>query len=128
VTGIFDMLRKPATIKDSVGGTISIAVVTHDRVQQGLAAVFELAALLSISVGILNLLPIVPLDGGQMAMCFAELFRGGKRLSMRVQNVASLCGMAFIGMLIISVCFLDINRLFTANQPAKPPAAKKANP
>ncbi len=128
VTGLFDMLKKPATIKDSVGGTISITVVTYDRVQQGLAAIFELAALLSISVGILNLLPIVPLDGGQMALCFAELFRGGRRLSMKVQNVASLCGMAFIGMLIISVCFLDINRLFTANQSSKPAASKKANP
>jgi regulator of sigma E protease len=121
------MLRAPATIKDNVGGTISITAATYRSVQQGLPSVFELAALLSISVGILNLLPVVPLDGGQMAMCFAELFRGGRRLSMKVQNTASLCGMAFIGMLIISVCFIDINRLFTNNQSSKPVPAKKAN-
>ena len=126
VEGLVAMFWHPKTIKDSVGGTISITVATYDAVQDGFATVVELAALLSISVGILNLLPIVPLDGGQMALTFAELLRGGKRLSMKVQSFAQMCGLAFIGVLVVSVFFLDISRHLDHSSASKEPAAQKS--
>lgn len=127
VAGILNMFVHPSTIKDSVGGPISITKATSDTVGEGISPILSLAAVLSISVGILNLLPVVPLDGGQMALAFAELFRGGRRLSMQVQNLASVCGLAFMGVLIVSVFFLDITRLFDHNPLTKEAPAKKAN-
>ena len=127
VSGILNMFVHPSTIKDSVGGPISITAATSDTVSDGFTPILFLAAVLSISVGVMNLLPVVPLDGGQMALAFAELFRGGRRLSMQVQNLASVCGLAFMGVLIISVCFLDITRLFNHGSLPKEPPAKKAN-
>jgi regulator of sigma E protease len=83
--------------------------------------------MLSISVGIFNLLPIVPLDGGQMAVAFVELFRG-RRLSMRVQNAVAAVGFCFVIALVGGVLFVDITR-FTApreNAPKKVMMSDKA--
>jgi len=126
VSGLFDVVKHPSTFKDQLGGPISIASATSGAVKEGLTQVLQLAALLSISVGILNLLPVMPLDGGQMTLAFAELFRRGRRLSIQVQNVVSLCGLAFMGVLIICVFFVDISRLIDSRTPAKEPPPKKA--
>ncbi len=119
VSGIFDMVRHPSTIKDQVGGPISITTATYQTVKMGIPAIFELAALLSISVGVLNLLPVVPLDGGQMVMALAEMFRRGRRLSTQVQSVVNAAGLAFMCVLIIGVFFVDIKRLADSHSPTK---------
>jgi len=126
VTGLFDVVKHPSTFKDQMGGPITITRATYDTVKEGISPVLELAALLSISVGVLNLLPVMPLDGGQMTLAFAELFRRGRRLSIQVQNVVSLCGLAFMGVLIICVFFVDISRLIDNRSPIKEPPPKKA--
>ncbi len=129
VTGLLDMIRHPSTVKDQMGGPLSITAATYETVKLGIAPIFELAALLSISVGILNLLPVMPLDGGQMVLAFAEMFRRGRRLSMHVQNLVNLFGMAFMGVLILSVFYIDITRMIDNNSPPKdPPVSKTARP
>jgi len=126
VAGLADMVRHPATIKDNVGGPLSISTTTYETVKLGLPSIFELAALLSISIGILNLLPVAPLDGGQMTMAFAEMFRRGKRLSMQVQSLVNFCGLIFMGVLIISVFWIDINRIVDNNSQKDAPPKKAA--
>jgi len=79
-------------------------------VNLGFAKDVSLAALLSISVGIFNLLPIYPLDGGQMVVAFVEMLRGGKRLSMRLQELIGTVGFAMVLLLFVSVLIVDVKR------------------
>lgn len=58
---------------DQVGGPIMIVQMVSDQAHQGLAGVLALAALISVNLGILNLLPIPILDGGQVVFCLWEI-------------------------------------------------------
>jgi regulator of sigma E protease len=78
--------------------------------------------MLSISVGILNLLPFPPLDGGQMSIALAEMLRGGRRLSLQVQSLVITMGMAFVMLLMVSALWLDFREKTheTSHQPLVP--------
>src|SRR5207253_11215301 len=88
------LFHQPAMLKKAVGGPITMLNATKEAVSGGIADVILTAAMLSISVGIFNLLPVPPLDGGQMAIAVAEMFRRGRRLSMGVQNLVAAAGLA----------------------------------
>jgi membrane-associated protease RseP (regulator of RpoE activity) len=87
-----------------------MVAATYEATKQGAATVIGLAALLSISVGIFNLLPFPPLDGGQMLIAFAELLRRGRRLSIQVQQALMSGGLAVVLLLTVVVLFIDIQR------------------
>ena len=118
--GIFTSVDR---FMDEVGGPIAIVTATNQQVKKGPVDVILLAALLSISLGIFNLLPFPPLDGGQMAVALAELVRGGKRLSIRTQSAIAAIGFTLVGMLVISVFAVDIGRMLKGPDPAAKPAA-----
>ena len=96
---------------------------THQAADAGVRSVISLAATLSISVGIFNLLPIHPLDGGQMLVAFAEILQGGKRLSMQVQAIVATMGIACLFVIVVSVLFLDVKRL-VVRSPSPPNSAQ----
>jgi regulator of sigma E protease len=126
--GIVNIIMKPKNFKKTVGGPMTMVAATNHAMKFGVETVLRLAAMLSISVGIFNLLPIFPLDGGQMALSIAEMLRGGKRLSMQVQNAFGTVGFGLVMLLFISVMFVDFNRFFgkEANEKPKPPVEGKA--
>jgi regulator of sigma E protease len=113
VKGLAGMVRRPAEIQHNVGGPVTMVSLTHQFAKQGVAPVFFFAALLSISVGIFNLLPIPPLDGGQMLMSIAEMLRGGRRLSIQVQGAIATAGFAVVMLMIVGILFVDIKRIAT---------------
>lgn len=120
--GLVRTILNPSTLKDNVGGPGTIVKESYDAAKSGLPSFIELAALLSISLGIFNLLPFSPLDGGQMLMAVVEMFRGGKRLSIRVQSVFQSVGLLAVLSLIVGVIFADISRLSGGE---KPPVEQK---
>jgi len=113
VNGLLRLFRKPSEFSDTVGGPATMVTATARAVQIGIWKVLWLASVLSISVGIFNLLPTPPLDGGQMVMALAEMIRGGKRLSIRSQAIASGIGMTFVLALVMSAMFVDFKRFTT---------------
>lgn len=110
VTGLAQTFSKPAKIAENVGGPAAIAEQMTQASAIGIEAVIGLAGLLSISLGVMNLLPIVPFDGGQIVVALAEMLRGGKRLSMQLQTRLSTVGMFLIFVLITFVLTIDIGR------------------
>lgn len=102
---ILDFLRKMVTGQASVrnlSGPVSIAQVAGDSASFGFVAFLSFLALLSISLGIFNLLPIPVLDGGHILYYVVELVRG-KPLSERVQTIGLQVGIALlIGVMIIA--------------------------
>lgn len=121
VVGIARLFIAPKHFEESVGGPGTIVSAVNAATKRGVEYVLWLSAMLSISVGIMNLLPVPPLDGGQMIMAFAEMLRGGKRLSIRVQSAVTTAGMALVFLLIAAVLFVDVKR-FTP-KPAEPAAS-----
>lgn len=118
VKGIAGIFLRPSTAAENVGGPTMMAKVTSAAVKEGPYYVFWYAAVLSISLGVMNLLPIVPLDGGQMVVAFVELLRGGRRLSIVVQNRLANSGLALIVLMMLAVFAVDLGRSAEANQKA----------
>ena len=77
----------------------------------GFSNTLFMAGLISLGIGIFNLLPIPPLDGGHMLIAFIEWVRRGKRLSARAARLAHTVGLALIIALVIYVFYSDIYRV-----------------
>ena len=80
------------------------------RSEYGFVALINLAAVLSISIGLINLFPIPLLDGGHLMYYIAEALRG-RPLSERVQEYGFRVGLAFVIGLMIFATFNDILNL-----------------
>jgi regulator of sigma E protease len=106
-----ETFKKPSRLKDEVGGPISILRIAQESADVGLSAMVGMAGILSISLGIFNLLPASPLDGGQMVVAFVEALRRGRRLSFKVQGWILSAGLTVVALMVISVFALDISRL-----------------
>jgi regulator of sigma E protease len=94
---------------DQVGGPIRIAEVSCQVATIGMAALLHLAAVLSISIGLLNLFPIPLLDGGHLLFYAIEKLRG-RPLSDRAQEFGFRIGLAVVLMLMIFATYNDISR------------------
>ncbi|MCH8978404.1 MAG: site-2 protease family protein [Armatimonadetes bacterium] len=116
VSGLAGIVTGRTAAKESVAGPAALAGITSQAVKQGAYYVIWVTALLSISLGVMNLLPVVPLDGGQMVVAFAEMLRGGRRLSLGVQTFLSNLGLGFIFLLMLSVAAIDLGRKSEANR------------
>jgi regulator of sigma E protease len=95
---------------DQLGGPARIAQVAGQMASFGVLPIIELAAVLSVSIGLLNLFPIPLLDGGHLLFYAVEAVRG-RPLSDRAQEVGFRIGLAIVLMLMIFATFNDILRL-----------------
>lgn len=103
-------LTTPKQLVEQSSGVIGMVVITRSAVGDSLQSVTLLCALLSMSVGIFNLLPIGMLDGGQILIALIEMLRRGKRIPMKIQNAFFGAGMALLIILFLVVMRQDINR------------------
>ena len=94
-------------------GPIGIAQVTGEVAEIGVGPFFQLVAFISISLGIINILPIPALDGGRLLFVLIEWARGGKRVSPQKEGLVHLIGFAVLIGLIAVVSFFDITRILS---------------
>ena len=113
------LILHPSEIKDNVGGPGTMVKMTAKSVREGLWPVVERAGEISISLGIFNLLPIPPLDGGQMWIAFVEMLRRGRRLSMRTQVRVLNAGFALVAAMIAGILLIDAGRITGLASPPK---------
>jgi len=95
---------------DQLGGPIRIAQVSGEAAQIGFVALMSLAALISVSIGLLNLFPIPMLDGGHLVFYAIEAVRG-RPMSEKAQEMAFRFGLAVVLMLMIFATWNDIRGL-----------------
>ena len=98
----------------NVAGPITIAKVSGDSAHAGVGAYLTLLAILSINLGIINLLPIPILDGGQVLFNALELVRR-KPLSAWMEAATARVGIAMVGGLMVLVFYADIMRWLWPN-------------
>ena len=95
-----------------IAGPIGIAQATGEVVDElGFAWVFQLTALLSVSLGIMNILPIPALDGGRLMFVIIEWARGGKRISPKKEGLVHMAGFIVLIGLILAVSYFDVLRI-----------------
>jgi regulator of sigma E protease len=96
---------------DTIGGPIMIAKLVSDQAHQGLINVLALTALISINLGLLNLLPIPVLDGGHILFYTIEIIIG-RPLDQRLQKITTKIGLSFLIALMGLAVVNDILRFF----------------
>lgn len=106
LTSIGEMLTGQRSARD-LGGPIRIAEVSGEAASLGLAPLVTLMALLSVSLGLLNLFPVPLLDGGHLVFYALEAMRG-RPLPPRAQEYGYRAGFALLATLFLLVSWNDI--------------------
>ena len=96
----------------NVSGPVTIADYAGQSARMGVAHYVKFLALISISLGVLNLLPIPVLDGGHLMYYLAEIIKGGP-LSERVMEIGQQIGLTLLVLLMAFAFYNDINRLIS---------------
>ena len=108
VTSIKKMIVGEMDVSN-LAGPITIAHLAGSVAQRGLDYYLRLIAMLSISLFLINLLPIPVLDGGHIVYGLIEMVTR-RRVSLRVQQAASMAGIALLGCLLLLVIYNDLAR------------------
>lgn len=107
-----EKLIKRTVPVSSLGGPIMISQLAGETAKSGIYAFLAFMALLSVNLGVLNLLPIPILDGGHIVLFLIEAIIR-KPLSDRFKEAYTYVGMVIIILLTITVFYNDIMRIFT---------------
>lgn len=114
-TYIVDTLSKLVVAKvdpsKTLGGPVAIFQQMKQAADQGVFELFRQIGVLSISLGIINLVPVPVLDGGQIFMYGAEWLRG-RPLPLRMRERAQQAGVIFVVLLMLAVSLKDIVKLW----------------
>ena len=95
-----------------LSGPVGIARITGEVAESGgISPLLQLTAILSISLGIINILPIPALDGGRLMFVIIEWLRGGKPISPRREGLVHMVGFVVLISLIVVISYFDILRL-----------------
>lgn len=97
-----------------IGGVISIGKVISDASESSIIALLTITALISVNLGVLNLLPIPALDGGHIMFNLYEMIVR-KKPSDRVFVFLTIMGWMILGSLMLLGIYNDINRIFLNN-------------
>lgn len=104
-------------IQGPIGIAHDTTTVVHDTPQIGIGAIFQWAALLSVTLGIMNLLPIPALDGGRIAFVLLSWIRR-RNLDPEVEGVIHMVGMAVLLLVILLVSYRDVIGWITGSGPS----------
>jgi len=96
--------------RKEIHGIVGASDIGHQTVGLGAAAALTFLALISLSLGVINLFPFLPLDGGHIFWSLVEKVRG-KPVSLQVMERASIVGLALVAMLVVIGLSNDIGTL-----------------
>ena len=97
--------------RKEISSVVGISDIGHQAIDAGWREALFVLAIVSLSLGLINLLPILPLDGGHIFWAIVEKLRRGKPVSIRVMERATIIGFALVLMLMFIGVSNDIGRL-----------------
>lgn len=106
---IFSMITGSMSVKENVTGPIGIFYILQKAAEMGMSHVLFILGVISASLAIFNLLPVIPLDGGHLFLLGIEKLRG-RALSPRVDEYIARAGFSLIILLAIFVLYSDFSR------------------
>lgn len=118
VSGIQQLFSGQAPL-DSLMGPIGIAQFTGDYLAttpvNPAIVLLQISMFISVSLGLLNLLPIPALDGGRLLFVVLEILRGGKRIPPEKEGAVHMVGMLMLLALIAFIAFGDVSRILNGD-------------
>ncbi|MBR2789307.1 MAG: site-2 protease family protein [Eggerthellaceae bacterium] len=110
-------LFNPATVAEVISDSasvIGIAVISKQAADAGLATLLEFTAMSSVSLGVMNMLPIPPLDGGRFLVeIYQRVFR--RDISIKAMNIISIVGVSLFLVLFVVMIGQDVSRFIFGN-------------
>ena len=113
VAGLFNPQTAAETVSQSTS-VVGIAVMSKTAIESGFSTALSFTAMLSVSLGIMNLLPIPPLDGGLFVIEVYQRIRR-KAVGVRAMNYLSFAGIALFTLFFIVMLHQDIQRVISGN-------------
>lgn len=113
-TAIIDALYKLITGRlslDNLAGPVGTVVLIGDSARKGAMTFFNLVAMLSINLGVFNIMPFPALDGGRAVLIIIEMLTG-KKLPAEKEGMLNFVGLVLLLALIVVVTFKDVVALF----------------
>lgn len=101
----------PGGIEGSVSGPIGVISIVADATKAGLINVLYLASVISLNLGVLNLLPIPALDGGRLFFLAIEFIRGGKKIDPNKEGMINMIGFSALMLFMLFITYKDIVKL-----------------
>ena len=102
----------PGGFENAVAGPVGVIGIVSDAAKTGIIQLVYIASVISLNLGIMNLLPIPALDGGRLLMIGIEAIRGGKKLDSNKEAMLHTIGFMLLMAFMLFVTFKDITRLF----------------
>jgi regulator of sigma E protease len=110
ISGLAQIVDGTTPVRQGLGGPIMIAQMAGKEAHEGLASIVMFVVMLSLELGIINLLPVPMLDGGHLLFFVCEGIRG-KPLKLRHRELALQVGLLLLVALMAFVIFNDITRI-----------------
>lgn len=102
----------PGGVENAVTGPVGVISIVSDQASKGIFNLLYIGSVISLNLGILNLLPIPALDGGRLVMLAIEAIRGGKKLDPNKEAAIHMAGFALLMAFMVFITYKDIVRLF----------------
>lgn len=110
MNGLYQLVTGQLAFFDNVSGPVGITAVGSQVISAGVLNALTLLAIISLILGIMNLLPILPLDGGHLLMLAAEKVTGSPVSEQTMMRIAAF-GLAMILTLFFFATYADISRI-----------------
>jgi regulator of sigma E protease len=116
IEGIFILVTGQASFGD-VAGPIGMGQLTSEIISESAmplwVTIVTLSIILSLNLGMLNLLPLPALDGGRLMFVLIEFLRRGKRVAPEKEGLVHFVGIAILLSLMLVIAFRDVDRIFS---------------
>ncbi len=101
----------PGGVTNSVAGPVGVIGIVADAAKTGIINLLYLGAVISLNLGIINLVPFPALDGGRLLLLFIEWVRGGKKISQDKEAMINTVGFCALMAFIVFVTYNDVTKL-----------------
>lgn len=112
ISGVYDFFKTLVTrfrLSENVGGPVAIYQLTGTAAELGIAALVQIMIMLSIALGVFNILPFPALDGGHILFLGIEKIRG-KEIAQSTKNLVNLVGFGLLLVLVAVITWGDLGR------------------
>ena len=109
LAGLIKSIFATGQMTADIAGPVGIAVLTGQVVEMGIVYVLQFAALLSLNLALINILPFPALDGGRLMFLVIEKIRG-REVDARIENIVHTAGFALLMVAVLVITYKDLTR------------------
>lgn len=102
----------PGGLTNSVAGPVGVISIVSGAAKTGIMNLLYLGSIISLNLGIINLVPFPALDGGRLLLLFIEWIRGGKKINPDKEAMINMIGFCALMAFMVFITYNDVTKLF----------------